>query len=160
MKKLFCCKTAFALILAILIGVASAFAQPWKFGIISDTQWTTTDPANQNPIPYREHHQQINQQFININNSTHDLKFVIAMGDQVDTGSQANDYVRALYAQDLYNAGIGFYPCAVTTKQPTGLCNLRRGFPARLPADIWRFEQCHSIRHHHQLGLAGRRPGG
>jgi hypothetical protein len=28
----------------------------------------------------------------------------------VDTASQVNDYTRALFAQDLYNAGIGFYP--------------------------------------------------
>jgi len=103
--------SAFLSMLIVLSMVASTFAEPWKFGIISDTQWTTTDPAHQNPntIP-ASIIKQVNQQFININNSTHDLKFVIAMGDQVDVGTQANDYVRALYSQDLYNAGIGFYP--------------------------------------------------
>jgi hypothetical protein len=111
MKRRFVLNTVFALILAMCLVAASAAAAPWKFGVISDTQWTTADPANQNPntIP-ASIIKQINQQFININHRTHDLKFVIAVGDMVDTGSQTNDYTRALYAQDLYNAGIGFYP--------------------------------------------------
>ena len=76
---------------------AAVVASPsaWKFGIISDTQWTTSDPANQNPntIP-ASIIKQVNQQLINAG-----VKFVIAMGDMVDTGSQPNDYVRALYSQ-------------------------------------------------------------
>ncbi|HET6513531.1 MAG TPA: metallophosphoesterase [Thermodesulfovibrionales bacterium] len=124
-----------ALVLTISVSVPSSFAVvaagPWKFGIISDTQWTTADPANQNPntIP-ASIIKQINQQFININNSTHDLKFVIAMGDMVDTGSQANDYVRALYSQDLYNAGIGFYPMR-------GNHEAANGTYATSDADLW-----------------------
>ncbi len=110
MKSITLRKTMAALLLTMLMA-ASASADPWKFGIISDTQWTTADPANQNPntIP-ASIIKQVNQQFININNCTHDLKFVIAMGDMVDTGSQVNDYTRALYSQDLYSAGIGFFP--------------------------------------------------
>lgn len=92
--------------LIVMLSAGAAFADAWQFGIISDTQWTTADPANQNPntIP-ASIIKQVNQQFINKG-----VKFVIAMGDMVDTGSQTNDYSRALYSQDLYNAGIGFYP--------------------------------------------------
>ena len=107
MKKVFCCKTAFALILAVLIGFTSTSAEPWKFGIISDTQWTPgPDPANKNPntVP-ASIIKQVDQQFIKAG-----VKLVIAVGDMVDTGSQINDYARALYAQGLYNARIGFYP--------------------------------------------------
>ncbi len=111
MKRRFVLNTVFALILAMCLIASSAAAAPWKFGVISDTQWTTGDPANQNPntVP-ASIIKQINQQFIDINHRTHNLKFVIAVGDMVDTGSQMNDYTRALYVQDLYNAGIGFYP--------------------------------------------------
>lgn len=34
----------------------------------------------------------------------------MAVGDTVDKGSKVNIDTRALYSQDLYNAGIGFYP--------------------------------------------------
>jgi hypothetical protein len=43
MKKVCCCKIVFTLILAILIGFTSAFAESWKFGVMSDTQWIGTD---------------------------------------------------------------------------------------------------------------------
>ena len=81
-------------------------AKPWMFGVISDTQWTTSDPANENPnsVP-ASIIKQVNQHFIN-----NGVQLVIAVGDLVDVGSQINDYTRALYVQDLYNAGIGFYP--------------------------------------------------
>ena len=133
MKKLFCCKTVFALILAILIGFTSASAEPWKFGVISDTQWTPRPrPGEQNPNTIAASIiKQVDQQFINAG-----VKLVIAVGDMVDTGSQVNDYTRALYAQDLYNAGIGFYPLRGNHEAANGsLYGLRRGFPARLPAD-------------------------
>jgi hypothetical protein len=105
MKRITLRKTLAALLLTMLTA-ASASAAPWKFGIISDTQWTTNDPANQNPntVP-ASIIKQVNQQLINKG-----VQFVIAMGDQVDEGSQTNNYTRTLYSQDLYNAGIGFYP--------------------------------------------------
>ena len=52
MRKRFGLKTplALTLALALFIGAVSAWAEPWKFGVMSDTQWTApTDPAGQNP---------------------------------------------------------------------------------------------------------------
>jgi len=105
-KKVSILVNLLAVLFVVLLGSGVALADAWKFGIISDTQWVTADPDHQNPnaIP-ASIIKQVNKQFINAG-----VNFVVAMGDMVDTGSQANDYVRALYAQDLYNAGIGFYP--------------------------------------------------
>ena len=108
MKKLFSFNKvlALALVLAMLFGATSVFAEPWSFGVMSDTQWTAplTDGKNPNTCA-ADIIKQVDQQFINAH-----VKFVVHVGDMVDVGSQVNDYTRALYAQDLYNAGIGFYP--------------------------------------------------
>jgi hypothetical protein len=48
---------------------------------------------------------QVNKEFIR-----HGVKFVIAVGDLTDNGSVTALDTRATYVQDLYNAGIGFYP--------------------------------------------------
>ncbi len=77
----------------------------WKFGIIADSQWTMADDGN-NPNTVAAHIiRQMNHQFIAAG-----VKLVVAVGDMVNFASQVNNYTRALYAQDLYNAGIGFYP--------------------------------------------------
>ena len=53
----------------------------------------------------------VNAQFIQ-----HGVKFVVEVGDLVDkTGSTAesvanSEDIRAAFAQELYNAGIGFFP--------------------------------------------------
>lgn len=86
---------------------ARVFPQParWSFGIITDTQWTVPDDGwNPDSIPANIL-QQVHRQFIDLG-----VNFVLGLGDLVDLGTQANDYARALYVQDLYNAGIGFYP--------------------------------------------------
>ncbi len=78
----------------------------WKFGLMSDTQWTTTDPAHQNPTTVAVSIiDQIDPQFIAAG-----VKFVIQVGDLADTGNDADETVRARAAQDLYDAGIGFFP--------------------------------------------------
>jgi hypothetical protein len=107
MKKLFGFKTVIALALAfaMLMGVSLTWAEPWKFGVISDTQWTIADDGKNPNTRAAEIVKQVDQQFI-----AKGVKSVIAVGDLVDVGSQNNDYTRALYAQGLYNAGIGFYP--------------------------------------------------
>jgi len=84
---------------------ATAQATPWSFGVISDTQWLVTDDGKNPNTIAANIIKQVDSQFIAAN-----VKLVVAIGDMTDSGSQANDYVRALYAQDLYNAGIGFYP--------------------------------------------------
>ena len=85
---------------------SSAFATPWKFGVMSDTQWPTS-PDNKNPNVAVNVIRHINQEMINKG-----VKFVIQVGDLTDTTGTANINmdVRATFAQDLYNAGIGFYP--------------------------------------------------
>ena len=120
MKRILCSKTFLALLLAILIAVGSTSAEacslqkitagsasgePWSFGVISDTQWTIADDGKNPNTCAADIIKQVDQQFI-----AQGVKLVVHVGDMMDSGSQINDYTRALYAQDLYNAGIGFYP--------------------------------------------------
>jgi hypothetical protein len=78
----------------------------WKFGMMSDTQWTTADPAGQNPTTVSVSIiDQLNPQFIAAG-----VKFVMQVGDLADTGNDADETVRAQAAQQLLNAGIGFFP--------------------------------------------------
>ncbi len=108
MKKVICFKTLCALVLALamLIEAESAFAERWSFGVMSDTQWTTTDPAGLNPNSVSVSIiQEINRQFIN-----HGVKFVIEVGDLTDQGTDAGIDSRAAAAQPLIDAGIGFFP--------------------------------------------------
>jgi len=84
-------------------------AQPttpsWTFGIISDTQWATTDDGrNPNSVAV-DVIKQIDAQFI-----ASGVSLVVAVGDVTDNGSNAGLDTRARWAQELYNAGIGFYP--------------------------------------------------
>jgi hypothetical protein len=78
----------------------------WKFGMMSDTQWTTSDPAGKNPTTVAVSIiDQLSPQFIAAG-----VKFVIQVGDLADTGNDADETVRAKAAQPLYDAGIGFFP--------------------------------------------------
>jgi len=120
MKNRLFMKVSFTLVLVAiltvgLIGTGPAFAKinhryhhsdtTWSFGIISDTQWTQ-DQDNYNPNTIAAWIvKQVDQQFIDAG-----VDLVIAVGDTVNNGTPDNISVRALYAQDLYNAGIGFYP--------------------------------------------------
>lgn len=107
MRKLFCSKKVFAFVLALTIFIAatSAFAEPWSFGVISDTQWPSS-PDNKNPnsvaVNVINH---VNQELID-----HGVKFVVAVGDITDNGSILALDTSATFRQMLYNAGIGFYP--------------------------------------------------
>jgi len=83
----------------------SATSSPWSFGVMADTQWITADDgADPNSVAV-EIIEQINLQFIR-----QKVKFVIQVGDLCDKGTTAGLCTRALCAQDLYNAGIGFFP--------------------------------------------------
>ena len=78
---------------------------PWKFGVLSDTQWTVAnDGKSPESIP-ASIIKQVDQAFI-----AQGVKLVVSVGDIVDTPTVASLETRALYSQDLYNAGIGFYP--------------------------------------------------
>jgi hypothetical protein len=95
------------------IGATSVMAEPWKFGVMSDTQWkANADGQNPETVAVGIINQ-LNTQFIN-----HGVKFVIQVGDLVDketdspNGFPSNRTMdtRAAAAQALYDAGIGFYP--------------------------------------------------
>ncbi len=97
---------AFILSIAVVVSAVSAWAEPWKFGVMADTQWPNS-PDEKNPNVAVNVVRHLNQEFIK-----HGVKFVIQTGDLTDTGgtNNINLDVRATFAQDLYNAGIGFYP--------------------------------------------------
>jgi len=85
----------------------SANAQEWKFGVMSDTQWPNSpDGKNPNGVAVNAINH-INQEFIK-----QGVKFVIEVGDLTDDGTNTPSELdqRAISAQALYNAGIGFFP--------------------------------------------------
>jgi hypothetical protein len=110
MQKASFIKAGSAAGLALCIGAVSASAaaassSTWKFGVLSDTQWTSAnDGKSPESIP-ASMIQQIDKAFI-----AQGVKLVISVGDVVDTPTVATLDTRALYSQDLYNAGIAFYP--------------------------------------------------
>jgi hypothetical protein len=104
------------LLVAIAFGPGSALAktiaenptgsQAWSFAVMGDTQWTTNDPAGQNPNGVAVSIiNQLNQQFVKKG-----VKFVVQVGDLTENGNNADLAVRAAAAQTLYNNGIGFFP--------------------------------------------------
>lgn len=80
-------------------------AAPWKFGVMGDTQWKgNVDGENPNTVPAGIV-RQVNQEFIR-----HGVKMVIQVGDLVDVYSRPAFDTRAELAQELIDAGIGFFP--------------------------------------------------
>ncbi|MGE4498127.1 MAG: metallophosphoesterase [Deferribacterales bacterium] len=95
----------------------------WKFGIISDTQWTKDDDGKNPASTAVDIINSLNDEFVR-----HGVKLVVAVGDLTDDAKQnftakhvptdtTVNYtpfdgfgVRARYAQRLYNEGIGFFP--------------------------------------------------
>jgi hypothetical protein len=78
----------------------------WRFGVISDTQWNYADPNILNPNTVAVSIiEQVNQKYID-----HGCEFVVAVGDLGDNATTIHLETRAVFAQRLYNAGIGFYP--------------------------------------------------
>ncbi|HEX2958875.1 MAG TPA: metallophosphoesterase [Chitinispirillaceae bacterium] len=97
--------TGFFAMVTLAIGTSSA--DPWSFGLMGDTQWKT-NLDGQNPGTVAAGIiKQLNARFI-----AHNVKFVVQVGDLVDSYSDANGRFshRANACQDLYNAGIGFFP--------------------------------------------------
>ena len=138
-------------VLAGSIGLSSTAAasqtaqdQVWSFGVISDSQWTVPDDGFNPNTAAVNIVTQVDQQFIKAG-----VKLVIAVGDTVDVGSATSIGTRALYAQQLYNAGIGFYmlrgnhEAAETPPDLTSGAEVRHAFPQigtgvnnNTPADI------------------------
>jgi 3',5'-cyclic AMP phosphodiesterase CpdA len=109
-----------AIIFAGLIAFAAeAFAESWKFGVMSDTQWKigVPDPVNcpkgdtkncdgKNPNSVAVGIiNELNKEFIRLR-----VKFVIHTGDITDKGDALALDTTATFMQALYNAGIGYYP--------------------------------------------------
>jgi hypothetical protein len=78
----------------------------WSFGVMGDTQWSCpTDPAGENPGGCSVSViNQLNDEFI-----AKGVKFVVQTGDLTNVVG-ANMSIRAAAAQELYDAGIGFFP--------------------------------------------------
>jgi Calcineurin-like phosphoesterase len=96
--------------------VSASSAQSWKFGVMADTQWGMPDDGKNPSSCAVDIVKVLNKQFIGKK-----VKFVIEVGDLVDkigdkkTGTTAESIanaedVRAAFAQELYSAGIGFFP--------------------------------------------------
>lgn len=90
-------------LLALLI-VSAASAEPFKFGVMGDTQWTyASDAENSNSVAVSII-KQVNEQCIK-----EKVKFVVQVGDITDNGRTAGVETHAVSRQELYDAGIGFY---------------------------------------------------
>jgi hypothetical protein len=98
-------KKIFKIIAFLLLLIHSLSGEIWKFGLIADTQWNSDDGKNPNNVAAYII-TQANAEFIR-----QGVKFVVAVGDLSNNSSAINALnTRATYVQNLYNAGIGFYP--------------------------------------------------
>jgi hypothetical protein len=97
----------------VLSAVSVSIAQSehaWKFGVMADTQWSRDDGRNPGSCAV-DMVKAIDQEFIKGK-----VDFVIQVGDLVDKpGTTAESIaaaegIRAVFAQELYNSGIGFFP--------------------------------------------------
>ena len=106
-------------------------AKPWKFAVMSDTQWIGADDGKNPGTASVDIIKQLNAQFID-----HGVRFVVQVGDLVDqTGTtdasiKNSEGVRAAFAQELYNAGIGFFPVRGNhDSQPLAGAEFKRLYP-------------------------------
>jgi len=77
----------------------------WSFGVMGDTQWKAgNDGKNPNGVG-TDIISQVDARFIE-----HGVDLVIPVGDLTEDGNPVDLDTRALFAQPLYNAGVGFYP--------------------------------------------------
>ncbi len=102
-RKVVCAVSAAAS--AICLGSPAPVEAAWSFGVIGDTQWTCPgDPEGTNAGKVSSSViRQINDEFI-----AKGVKLVIQVGDL--SNASGNMAMRAAAAQQLYDAGIGFFP--------------------------------------------------
>lgn len=118
MTKLMGIKTIGACVVALCMAVTQSSGEPWKFGLMSDTQWKSNlDGENPNSVAVGII-KQINAEFIR-----HNVKLVVQVGDLVDVYSSAAFETRALAAQSLIDAGIGFFPLRGNHEATSGAAN-------------------------------------
>jgi 3',5'-cyclic AMP phosphodiesterase CpdA len=84
---------------------ATAHAEPFKFGVMADTQWTSNDAGNNPNTVALGIINQILPRFVE-----QQVKFVVQVGDLTDNGSTGGLDTWNVAAQTLYNNQIGFYP--------------------------------------------------
>jgi hypothetical protein len=103
---------------AFLIATTLSPAETWKFGLMGDTQWKSNlDGENPNTVSVGII-KQINAEFIR-----HNVKMVLQVGDLVDVFSEAAFNTRAEAAQDLIDAGIGYFPLRGNHEASSGAAN-------------------------------------
>jgi hypothetical protein len=100
--------------------VGSNSKTAWKFAVMADTQWVSADDGLNPNTSSVGLSNQLNQQFI-----AQGVKFVVQVGDLADGANAATteagygyattpavcEDTRALFAQALYNNGIGYFAC-------------------------------------------------
>ena len=88
-----------------LSAASSAFATPFTFGVMGDTQWSGTDSTgnNINTVAVNQA-KACNDQFVKAG-----VDFVVQVGDLTDTGTTAGLQTRLDANSALTNAGIAFY---------------------------------------------------
>ncbi|KAA0892304.1 metallophosphoesterase family protein [Oryzomonas rubra] len=101
---------------AAAVGTKSPTA--WKFAVMADTQWLAADDGKNPNTSAIGLITQLNQQFI-----AQGVKFAVQVGDLADQAYGASteagyattalvcEDTRAVFAQSLYNNGIGFFVC-------------------------------------------------
>lgn len=88
-----------------LAAATAAHAEPFKFGVMADTQWTSNDAGNNPNTVALGIINQILPKFVDAQ-----VKFVVQVGDLTDNGSTGGLDTWNVAAQTLYNNRIGFYP--------------------------------------------------
>lgn len=100
-----CRATLLALSAMATLAAMPAGAEPFKFGVMADTQWTTNDAANNPNTVALGIINQILPKFVEAQ-----VKFVVQVGDLTDNGSTGGLDTWNVAAQTLYSNQIGFYP--------------------------------------------------
>jgi len=93
------------LLAALGMAATLAHAEPFKFGVMADTQWTSNDAGNNPNTVALGIINQILPKFVE-----EQVKFVLQVGDLTDNGSTGGLDTWGVAAQTLYNNRIGFYP--------------------------------------------------
>lgn len=121
-----------------------ALASPgaWRFGVMADTQWKLSN-ATQADSCATGIIDALNRQFIN-----HGVKFVVQVGDLVDVEVNASGgrtlNTRAVHAQALYEAGIGFFPVRGNHEASAAAAN---ELPALFPQTLGQGSYLYGARH-------------
>jgi hypothetical protein len=133
MKRLsrFAGKYALFGFLTVLVLISGCYKDSgkWCFAVMADTQWTVADDGKNPNLVAVGIINQLNKEFIGKG-----VKFVVAVGDSTNSLKDSDSPIaldtRATYTQELYNAGIGFYPLRGNHEpSASAAAEFTRGFP-------------------------------